>query len=235
LKFTLIVPCLNELDGMKKVMPQIKREWVDQIIMLDGQSTDGSLEWAKTQNYDIYCQKEKGMWNAYREIYLSGLIKGDAVITFSPDGNSVPESIPILRFLIENGYDMVIGSRYMNGMQSLDDTPLTKVGNKIFNWMCNFGYRFRYTDSLVMLRGYRIHVIKELGFLDEPTKFQKWLIKLSNLYGWESSLSIRASKKHYKLTEISAEEPLAFRKRRQNTLVHGFVILSQILHERYGR
>ena len=37
---TLLVPTLNEIDGMKAIMPRVKRGWVDQILILDGGSTD---------------------------------------------------------------------------------------------------------------------------------------------------------------------------------------------------
>ena len=47
MKVTLVIPVLNEIVGMKAIMPQIKREWVDQILFIDGQSTDGTLEWIK--------------------------------------------------------------------------------------------------------------------------------------------------------------------------------------------
>ncbi len=49
---TLLVPTLNEIDGMKTIMPKIKPEWVDQILVVDGQSTDGTAEYAREQGYD---------------------------------------------------------------------------------------------------------------------------------------------------------------------------------------
>jgi glycosyltransferase involved in cell wall biosynthesis len=228
---SLIVPTLNEVNGLKNIMPKIDKRWVDQIIILDGKSSDGSIEWCEQQGYDIYTQKESGMWNAYRELYLSGMIKGDIVVTFSPDGNSIPEAIPQLVRRISSGFDMVIGSRYLDGHESPDDTFLTKIGNKVFTKMCDLACGYNYTDALVMLRAYRKDIIEKLGFLDNPNWLQRQLIKMSPLYGWESSLSIRAKKKGYIVSEIYAIEPKAFRKRRQSTLIHGFVIGTQIIHE----
>jgi glycosyltransferase involved in cell wall biosynthesis len=228
---TLLVPTLNELNGLKTIMPQVKKEWVDQILILDGGSTDGSIEYCKQQEYDIYVQKKSGMWNAYREVYLSGKVKGDVIVTFSPDGNSVPESIPSLARKIIGGYDMVIGSRYLHGHISPDDTKLTKIGNRILTWLCNLSGGYEYTDALVMLRAYNKSVVQDLGFLDKPNWLQQCLIHMSPLYGWESSMSIRANKAHLLVGEEYFIEPKAFRKRRQNTFVHGFVVLTQILHE----
>ena len=232
MKVTLLVPTMNELECVKKVMPLVNRKWVDQILILDGNSQDGTVEWCKEQDYEVYVQKEPGMWNAYREVYNSGLIRGTVVITFSPDGNSLPEAIPELMTMMGEGYDMVIGSRYYNGMKSPDDTKLTHLGNRLFTWMCSWRGNFRYTDALVMLRAYNVKsCVWNLGFLDEPNWLQKKLIGMSNLYGWESSMSIRAARKRLKVAEIYELEPKAYRERRQNTLVHGFVIGTQILHE----
>ena len=116
MKTALLVFTLNEIDGMKAIMPRIKREWVDEILIVDGGSTDGTIEYAIENGYDIFIQEEKGGYNAYVE----GIerIKSDTVITFSPDGNSVPEFIPELIAKINEGYDMVIASRYAKGAKS---------------------------------------------------------------------------------------------------------------------
>ena len=50
MKSALIIPTLNEIDGMKEVGPKIKKEWVAEIIIVDGGSTDGTVEEAKRQN-----------------------------------------------------------------------------------------------------------------------------------------------------------------------------------------
>ena len=42
MKVTLLVPTLNEAVGMRSVMPKVKREWVDQILIVDGKSKDGT-------------------------------------------------------------------------------------------------------------------------------------------------------------------------------------------------
>jgi len=78
---TLLIPTLNEIIGMKEIMGRIKREWVDQIIILDGGSTDGTIEYAKEHGYFVYVQKKIGFRNAYTEVWP--MIKGDVVITFS--------------------------------------------------------------------------------------------------------------------------------------------------------
>jgi len=101
MKTTLIVPTLNELKGLKAIMPKVKPEWCKQIIMLDPGSSDGSKELAREMDYEVFEPKSNTLWDEYKELFLSGIVKGDTIITFSPDGNSIPEGIPLLIEMIE--------------------------------------------------------------------------------------------------------------------------------------
>tara|TARA_Y100000310_G_scaffold79271_1_gene75943 strand:+ start:2172 stop:2927 length:756 start_codon:yes stop_codon:yes gene_type:complete len=235
MKTTLIVPTLNELTGLKAIMPKVKPEWCEQVIVLDGHSNDGTANLAKQMGYEVFQAKSRGLWNEYRELFRSGLIKGDIVITFSPDGNSVPEAIPILSQTIELlDKDIVIASRYACGAHSDDDTRITKLGNWLFTKLVNLLCRSRYTDALVMFRAYRREIIDKMGFIDETPKMHKLLQKISGLSSWESPMAIRASKAGLKVAEIPVDEPINCSnsgRRRQTWIIHGFVILAQILYE----
>lgn len=111
MKITLLIPTFNEVKGMRQIMPRIKKEWYDELIIVDGGSTDGTLEYCRENNYFVFVQKRPGIRNAYMEALE--YITGDIIITFSPDGNSIPELIPLLIEKIKEGYDMVIVSRYL--------------------------------------------------------------------------------------------------------------------------
>ena len=89
---SLLIPALNEVEGMRVIMPRIKREWVDQILVIDGGSTDGTAEYAREHGYALIRQKRKGLRHALIEAVPH--VTGDIVITFSPDGNSSPNSSP---------------------------------------------------------------------------------------------------------------------------------------------
>src|SRR4051794_10668322 len=92
MKTTLLIPTLNEIVGMKAIMPKIKREWVDEIVVVDGNSKDGTFEYAKEQGYIAIRQKKPGLTQSYYEALE--VATGDVFLTFSPDGNSLPELIP---------------------------------------------------------------------------------------------------------------------------------------------
>ncbi|MBL7047349.1 MAG: glycosyltransferase, partial [Candidatus Marinimicrobia bacterium] len=128
MKVTLLIFTWDEIDGMRAIMPQIKKEWYDQLIIVDGGSTDGTIEYAKEHGYYLFVQKERGAGAAFIEAMEK--VTGDVVITFSPDGNSDPERIPPLIEKMKEGYDIVIVSRYLNGAKSYDDDIVTAFGNK---------------------------------------------------------------------------------------------------------
>jgi glycosyltransferase involved in cell wall biosynthesis len=204
LKITLLVLTLNEVDGMKAIMPQIKREWCDQIIVVDGGSTDGTIEYARDQGYFVYVQKQSGFRHAYCEVLP--FVDGDIIITFSPDGNSIPEIIPDLIHKMEDGYDMVIVSRYLGNAKSEDDDLLTGFGNWFFTKTANVLHGGKYTDVMVLYRAYKKSLIQELE-LDQDRWYSTPEKLFSCKVSWEPLLSVRAARRNLKVTEIPGDEP----------------------------
>ena len=203
MKVTLLVVALNELEGMKAIMPKISKSWCDQIIILDGGSTDGTIEYAKESGYFVHVQKTKGLRNGYLEVY--DLIEGDVLLTFSPDGNSVAERIPPLIDKMKEGYDMVIVSRYLGDAKSYDDDRVTAFGNWMFTSLINLLFGSRLTDAMVMFRAYKKGLIKELDLDKSWTYFPEKL--LHTVISWEPMLSARCAKYKKKIAEIPGDEP----------------------------
>ena len=229
MKTTLVVLALNEIEGMKQIMPRIRREWCDQIIILDGGSTDGTIEYARSQGYPVHVQKSIGIRRGYREILP--LIEGDIIITFSPDGNSIPEIIPDLVKKIREGYDMVIVSRYLNGAKSDDDDILTAFGNWLITGTINFLYSSQYTDSIVLFRAYKTQCIYDLDLnSDEGYKTPEKIFGTD--ISWEPLLSVRAAKKKLKVAEIPGDEPARLGgKRKLKVFRHGAICYFQFIRE----
>jgi len=205
MNFTLLIPTLNEYEGMKVIMPKIDKNWFTQIIILDGGSTDGTVEYAKEQGYEVYIQTKPGIRNAYNEVLP--LIKGDALITFSPDGNSIPELLPeLIKEMEDNDRDMVIVSRYLGDAKSDDDDFITSFGNWLFTKTVNLLHNGNYTDVMVIYRAYKKQLIYDLE-LNTDDAYQTAEKMFRTLISWEPLLSVRAAKRKLNISEIPGDEP----------------------------
>lgn len=236
MKTTLIVMTLNEIDGVKTIMPRVDRQWCDQILIIDGGSTDGTVEWARENGYEIYTQQQKGIRNGYLEAWH--LVRGDIVITFSPDGNCIPEVIPDLIAKMKEGYDMVVASRYLGDAHSDDDDLLTGFGNWFFTATINVLYRGHYTDVMGIYRAYYKDLIHKLD-LD----FDRYFAFVEKLFGcgagglsWEPFLSMLAHKYGYRIGEVAGHEPPRLGgKRKLRIFSWGGAIYLQFLLEFFRR
>jgi len=229
LKVTLLIPTRNEVCGMREIMPRIKPAWYDQLIVVDGDSTDGTLEYARQMGYFVLQQQKKGLRYAYIEALDH--ITGDIVITFSPDGNSIPELIPDLVRKMEEGYDMVIVSRYAKGAKSYDDDRVTSFGNWMFTAVINFLFGSRYTDSLVMFRAWKKEIFQQLDLHKEKSySLEERLFRTT--VGVEPLLSVRAAKKKLRCADIPGDEPARIGgERKLKVLQWGGAYLFEVLRE----
>jgi glycosyltransferase involved in cell wall biosynthesis len=204
MKVTLLVPTLNEAVGMRSIMPKVKKEWVDQVLIVDGKSKDGTADIAREMGYDVVIQKTPGIRGAYMDALP--FIKGDIILTFSPDGNSIPELIPVCIAKIKEGYDMVIVSRYAQGAKSYDDDTVTAFGNWLFTGCINLLHGSKYTDAMVIYRAYPKKLIYDLGLdKDSSYSFEEKLFKTK--ISWEPLLSVRAAKRRLQVVDIPGDEP----------------------------
>jgi glycosyltransferase involved in cell wall biosynthesis len=222
MKVTLLMPTLNEIEGMKAISPRIKREWVDEIVVVDGGSTDGTVDYAKKQGFRVIMEdKDKrgeGTSNSYKEAMAH--ITSDIVITFSPDGNSVPENIPPLVEKMKEGYDMVIVSRHLDGAKSEDDDIVTAFGNWMFTKMINILFGGHYTDTLVIFRAWKTELFRDCDANVHPKA------------GYDLYMSIYCAKNKKKVGEIPGDEPKRVGgERKMNPLINGFGALRLICME----
>lgn len=231
MKVTLLVLAWNEIDGMKAIMPRVKKEWVDQIVVLDGGSTDGTTEYARSQGYFVYIQKERGVRQGMMEVLP--YIEGDVVITFSPDGNSIPELIPKLIEKMKEGYDMVIASRYLDGAKSEDDDPVTAFGNWLMTKIVNILFGGRYTDMIVIFRAHKKQLIHDLELdKNDGYRFAEKIVGMK--IAWEPLLSIRAAKRRLKVIEIPGDEPARIGgKRKLKVIRYGLAYFIQFAREAF--
>jgi glycosyltransferase involved in cell wall biosynthesis len=220
---------LDEIQGMQVIMPRIDSEILDQILVVDGGSTDGTVEWAIAQGYEVVRQSKTGLRHGYNEALPH--IRSDRIITFSPDGNSIPELLPELISKMEDDFDMVIVSRYLDDAKSEDDDLLTGFGNWLFTKSINLFHGGAYTDAMVMYRGYRTALFEELELTTDKGFSLVEKLFLTNI-GTEPLLSIRAAKRNLKIGEIPGDEPPRIGGQRKLQIVQwGCAYYFQVLRE----
>jgi hypothetical protein len=147
-------------------------------------------------------------------------VTGDIIITFSPDGNSIPENIPPLIEKMNEGYDIVIVSRYLDGAKSYDDTVVTYFGNWTFTKFAKLLFGMNITDLLVMFRAFKKDLVGDLEILPASSG------------SWATQLLLRASKRKLKIGEIPGDElPRIGGISKMYPLKHGLQELAMIVRE----
>ncbi len=231
MKVTLLVLTLNEIDGVRAVMPRIPRERFHQILFLDGGSTDGTVEWARRHGYAVHVQRRSGIRFAYLEALP--LIEGNVIVSFSPDGNCDPAVLPRLVDKMRDGYDLVIGSRYLPGVKSEDDDLVTAFGNRLFTRTVNLLYGARYSDVMVIYRAFTRELIYDLG-LDQDRAYTLPEKLFRTVISWEPLMSVRAAKRGKRIGEVPAGEPKRIGgERKLQILRWGAAYYFQIWKERF--
>jgi len=193
MKTTLFIPVKDEIEALKVIMPRIDKKWYDEIVIIDGGSTDGSREFLTSIGYNVIAQRVPGIKAAFWQAF--DIASGDIIIPFSPDGNSVPEDIPRLIKRINEGYDIVIASRYVLGMRSEDDDFASRCANLIFTKLVNILFRARITDALGMYKAFKKSLLFTLD-----------IDKLKDEHS-EILLLIRGIRYGLKISEIESPEP----------------------------
>lgn len=191
---TLIILTRNEIEGVSALFDRIPFSAADECLVIDGGSTDGTIEFFRGRGVRVIEQTVRGRGEAFRIAARESL--GDYLIFFSPDGNEDPADIPRLLQKLYEGYDMVIGSRFLpDGANEEDDLmfPWRAWANRAFTFLANLIWQGRLTDSINGYRAIRKETFQMLN-PDGPG------------YVIEFQLSIRALKLGVRLAEIPTQE-----------------------------
>jgi glycosyltransferase involved in cell wall biosynthesis len=142
---SVVIPTLNEEKNLEHVLPKIPA-WVDEVILVDGFSTDNTVAVAQTLRPDIHVvyEKRKGKGAALRAGFAAA--QGAIIVMLDADGSTDPGEIPIFVDALLAGADFVKGSRYMQGGGSADITPIRSLGNLFFTQLVRFTFGGSYTD-----------------------------------------------------------------------------------------
>lgn len=142
MKVLMIVPAYNEELNIENTINKIKsiskksKNVIDYIIINDG-STDNTLEKCKNNNYKVInLINNLGIGGAVQTGYKYAYINNfDVAIQFDGDGQHDENYIDNLVCEIENGYDFVIGSRFIGDLSEFKSTGIRRVGIKILSFL----------------------------------------------------------------------------------------------------
>jgi glycosyltransferase involved in cell wall biosynthesis len=218
-KITVIIPTLNEESNLPYVLPKIPAT-IDEILLVDGYSTDSTIELAKKlcPGIRVIYQDGKGKGNALRAGMTNAT--GDIIVTIDADGSMDPEQIPTFLAPLLTGYAYVKGSRFLPSSGTLDMPWLRRLGNKIFTILVNLLYQTNYTD---LCYGYNAFWKKSL----DPVKLKSAGFEI------ETEMHIKVAKARLKVSEVpSFERARLDGNGRLRTFRDGWRILRTILLER---
>jgi glycosyltransferase involved in cell wall biosynthesis len=127
-RVSVVIPAMNEAKNLPHVLPRIP-EWVDEVVLVDGRSTDGTAEVALSllPSIRIVEQEGKGKGAALRSGFAAA--SGDIIVMLDADGSMDPAEIHAYVGQLLAGADFVKGSRFMQGGGTSDMTALRRAGN----------------------------------------------------------------------------------------------------------
>lgn len=194
MKTSLIILTRNEIEGVKALINKIPFSSVNEAIVIDYKSYDGTKEFFQSKKIRVVEQKNPGRAQAFK--IGAKIAKGEHLIFFSPDGNEDPKDIVKIKNYLNSGFDMVIASRFMKGSRNEEDDKIFKFrawANRIFTLLVKIFWGGNLTDSI---NGYR-------GITKEA--FNKMRIDAIG-FVVEYQMSIRAIKLGLKIKEFSTQE-----------------------------
>ena len=160
MKITLCVLTLNERPCLEEIFPKLPKlgdtDAFDDIVAIDGGSTDGTVEYFREHNVPIIFQSRPGRGEAMLKAIRD--VDCDAYLFFSPDGNEEVDDLPRFRPLLRDGADIVIASRMMAGAYNEEDAHLfrwRKWANKAFTLLANLFFRTQGPYVTDTINGYR--------------------------------------------------------------------------------
>jgi len=127
----VLVPTLNEAETIARVIEGLREEGYGNVLVIDGGSTDGTVEIARERGARVEHQSGQGKGRAIREALA--LIEAEFVLMLDGDGTYDPEDADAMLEPLRSGRaEHVIGNRFAN--MEPDAMPrLNQLGNRLIN------------------------------------------------------------------------------------------------------
>jgi len=144
-RVSVVIPTLNEEQNLPHVLPFIP-EWVDEVVIVDGRSTDDTIAAARRLRPDVVIVEdpEPGKGRALMTGFHAST--GDILVTLDADGSMDPAEIPRYVYALLAGADYVKGSRFVHGGATDDMSLIRKIGNRGLTEIVRRAYGGRFSD-----------------------------------------------------------------------------------------
>jgi glycosyltransferase involved in cell wall biosynthesis len=195
-RVAVVIPVFNERASLPLVVDAIPRGLVDEIVVVDNGSTDGTDAVARGLPVRLVREARRG----YGRACLAGVEAlaprpPDVLVFLDGDFSDHPEELPRLLGGIEAGADLVIGSRVLGEREPGALLPQARFGNALACLLIRLLSGHRYTD-LGPFRAIRWNAYRLLGMADEN-------------FGWTCEMQVKALRKGLRVTEV----PVSYRRR----------------------
>jgi len=217
-KVSIVIPTLNEEQNLQKVLRSIPKD-IYEVIIVDGHSKDKTVEIAKKFGAKVVFD-DKGKGSALRKGMKTA--KGDIVIMMDADCSHKSSEIGLLTEGIKAGFDVCMGSRFIQGGGTEDMSWYREIGNKFFVFLVNLIWRMNYSDLCYGYRSFRKNCINKLDLKEDG-------------FGIETEISIKAAKKKLRILEVpSYEKARDSGEGRLRTFNDGWQIFKTIICEMFS-
>ena len=202
MKTTLvIIPTYNEADNILKIIPEVLKNTSAEnqfhILVVDDNSPDGTAKLVEDMNNEfvhiLKREKKSGLGTAYVAGFHYAIKNNyDFVFEMDADFSHDPKYLKGFIEKINEGYDLVIGSRYINGISVLN-WPIRRL---ILSYLASVYTRMvtglKVMDTTAGFMCYRVSALKQIN-LDEVK---------SNGYSFQIEMKFKFYKKGFKIKEI---------------------------------
>ncbi len=161
-RVSVVIPAKNESENLSWLLPRLP-SYIDEVVLVDGHSTDGTVEVARRLRPDIKIVTDggRGKGDALRTGFAAAT--GDYIVMIDADGSMDPAEIDRYVAGLTDGCDLVKGSRFKPGGGTTDMTPIRRAGNRALLGTVNLLYGQVFTDLCYGYCAFRREALQRLG------------------------------------------------------------------------
>jgi glycosyltransferase involved in cell wall biosynthesis len=174
-KVIIVMPAFNAEKTLERTLNDIPREWVDEIILVDDRSRDGTVALARRLGLRVFVhERNRGYGRNQKTCYTEALnLGGDIMIMVHPDHQYDPTVIPqLVRPLLDGECDAVFGSRMLGGRPLEGGMPKWKyLANIFLTAIENATFYMYLTEYHSGLRAYSRRYLETVNFMANSDDF----------------------------------------------------------------